>query len=413
MSGRRGFRNLVDYDPFHSYWNMSASVFFALDRQQVVGVIGGGQLGRMLALSARQMGIRTVIWTGGLEAPAVEVADEIIDKPFDDPGALIEFCERATVATVEFENIPFVTLEGVSAKIELHPSPQAVAICQNREREKNFLKQHGIPCTWFRVIETLEDLSVAMVELGGAGVLKTADFGYDGKGQLKIRGDEDPQDVWERFGKNRAVLEAWVEFDKEISVMVVRREDGETLTYDPAENQHRSHILDLSIVPARISREIAEEAAGIAGGISEALGYCGVLGVEFFLKADGTLLVNEIAPRPHNSGHHTIDACPSSQFEQQLRAILGLPLGSTKLLSPCVMLNLLGDFWQSETEPPDWRSLLATPAASLHLYGKRRATGMRKMGHATLLGIDHESLLEEVGGFKREWLSKTVSKEPL
>lgn len=380
---------------------MSASVFFPLNQQQVVGVIGGGQLGRMLALAARRMGVRSVVWTGGLEAPAVEVADEVIDKPFDDPQALLDFCGKATVATVEFENIPLQTMRGVAEKIGLFPSPEAVGICQNREREKNFLRDHGIPCAPFWVIDTLDDLTAAMAELGGPGVLKTAAFGYDGKGQLRISGQESASDVWQQFGKKRAVLEGWVPFEKEISVMVVRSSDGELRSYDPAENRHREHILDVSIVPAVIRKEVADEARAIAATVAEALNYQGILGVEFFVNHDGSLVVNEMAPRPHNSGHHTLDACACSQFEQQLRVVLGLPLGSTELISPCVMLNLLGDFWSSETEPPDWTSLLQTEGAVLHLYGKRRAKGMRKMGHATLLG---EGALKKAEVLKAAWL---------
>jgi len=367
----------------------------------VVGVIGGGQLGRMLALAARRMGIRTAIWTGGLEAPAVEVADEIIDLPFDDPAALRRFCDTATVATVEFENIPRETLEAVAAATPLHPSPRAISICQNREREKNFLRENGIPCTWFAVIASAEDLAAALRELGGPGVLKTAAFGYDGKGQIKLEGDEDPHRVWADFGADRAVLEAWVPFEKELSIMAARGADGSIVTYDPAENRHRHHILDLSIVPARVSPAVALEAAAIARRVAEALDYRGILGVEFFLAADGTLLVNEIAPRPHNSGHHTLDACATSQFEQQLRAVIGLSPGSTRLLTPAVMLNLLGDFWPEETTPPDWRPLFDDGEAFLHLYGKRRATGRRKMGHATFLGPD---ALERAEALKKRLL---------
>ncbi len=383
---------------------MSASVFFPLDKQQVVGVIGGGQLGRMLALAARRMGVRSVVWTGGLEAPAVEVADEIIDLPFDSAEALDQFCKRATVATVEFENIPLATLEGVRKRIAIFPSPEAVGICQNREREKNFLKQNGIPCTWFRIIETLTDLESAMAELNGPGVLKTAAFGYDGKGQLKIQGNEDPATVWKNFGEERAILEAWVPFEKEISVMVVRSAAGEVRTYDPAENRHRNHVLDVSIVPARISEATSKQARELAEKVAVALDYQGIIGVEFFVNHDGSLVVNEMAPRPHNSGHHTLDACATSQFEQQLRVALQLPLGSTKLISPCVMLNLLADFWQDETTPPDWTPLLETDGAVLHLYGKRRAPGMRKMGHATLLGENADEILKRVEKLASGWL---------
>ncbi len=370
----------------------------------VVGVIGGGQLGRMIALAARRMGIRTVIWTGGLEAPAVEVADEVIDLPFDDPVALDDFCRRVTVSTVEFENIPSATLEKVAGCTGLHPSPSAIHICQNREREKNFLKENGIPHTWYAVISNAGELAAALRELDGPGVLKTADFGYDGKGQLKLEGREDAEATWAAFDAPRAVLEAWVPFEKELSVMAARGADGVTVTYDPAENRHRHHILDVSIVPARVSPAVALEAASIARRVAEALNYRGIMGVEFFLKSDGTLLVNEIAPRPHNSGHHTLDACATSQFEQQLRAVIGLPLGSTRLLSPVVMLNLLGDMWPDETTPPDWLPLFHDGEASLHLYGKRHARGRRKMGHANFLGNTTEDALARAESVKLGWL---------
>ena len=369
----------------------------------IVGVIGGGQLGRMLALAARRMGIRTLIWTGGLEAPAVEVADEVIDAPFDDSAALAHFCKTATVATVEFENIPRATLEAVAARTPLHPSPTAISTCQNREREKHFLRQHGIPCTWFAVVGNATELAAAMKDLNGPGVLKTADFGYDGKGQIKLTGTENPEEIWQQFDSDRAVLEAFVPFEKELSVMVARGADGSMVTYDPAENRHRHHILDVSIIPARIPPAVALEASAIARRIAEALDYRGILGVEFFLNADGSLLVNEMAPRPHNSGHHTLDACATSQFEQQLRAVIGLPPGSTRLLSPVVMLNLLGDFWGNETTPPDWLPLFADGEAFLHLYGKRHAIGRRKMGHANFLGAD---ALERAEALKKAWLGE-------
>jgi 5-(carboxyamino)imidazole ribonucleotide synthase len=367
----------------------------------VVGVIGGGQLGRMIALAARRMGVRTVIWTGGLEAPAVECADEVIDKPFDDAVALKDFCSRITVATVEFENIPRETLEAVAKCTDIHPSPAAICICQNREREKSFLRENHIPHTWFAVISSAADLAAAMRELNGPGVLKTADFGYDGKGQVKLEGNEDPEKIWAAFEAPRAVLEAWVPFEKELSVMAARGADGVTVTYDPAENRHRHHILDLSIVPARVSPAVALEAAAIARRVAEALDYRGILGVEFFLKTDGSLLVNEIAPRPHNSGHHALDACVTSQFAQQLRAVIGLPLGSTRLHSPVVMLNLLGDMWQDETTPPDWLPLFEDGEAILHLYGKRHARDRRKMGHANFIGDD---ALARAEALKSLWL---------
>lgn len=370
----------------------------------MLGVIGGGQLGRMLALAARRMGVRTAVWTGALEAPAVEVADEVIDLPFDDPQALARFREVATVATVEFENIPHDTLLAVAEHIPLHPSPFAISICQNREREKNFLLENQIPCAWFQVVSNADELAAAMRELAGPGVLKTADFGYDGHGQIKLEGNEDAASVWKSFNAPRGVLEAWVSFEREISVMVARGADGHCVCYDPAENRHRSHILDVSIVPARIPADVAESATAIATRVAEALDYRGIMGVEFFLKADGSLLVNEMAPRPHNSGHHTLDACETSQFEQQLRMVLGLPAGSTRLHTPVVMLNLLGDMWPEETTPPDWTPLFEDGRAFLHLYGKRRARGRRKMGHANFLGDDVGDALARAEALKARWL---------
>lgn len=369
-----------------------------------LGIIGGGQLGRMLALEARRMGYRTIVWTGGLEAPAVEVADKAVTGAFDDPVALAEFVAQAEVATVEFENIPVSTLEGVAGQIPLSPSPRAVSICQNREREKQFLAASGIPIAPFAVISDADSLAAGMEQMAGACVLKTASFGYDGKGQRKLEGEEEPDGVWAAFESDRAVLEGWIPFEREISVMVARDAHGKTVTYDPAENRHRHHILDVSIVPARIPDAVAEEARQIACRIAEALDYRGIMGVEFFVLPDGKLLVNEMAPRPHNSGHHTMDACVTSQFEQQLRAVCGLPLGSTELLRPVTMLNLLGDFWPAETEDPNWTRLWEDGSAFLHLYGKKAAVGRRKMGHANFLGEDS---LDRAEACKAAWLDES------
>ena len=334
------------------------------------------------------MGYRTLVWTGGLEAPAMVVADEFIDAPFDSPEALEEFVAKAAAATVEFENIPRETLEAVSLRLTLHPSPHAVATCQHREREKEFLRAHGIPCAPFAVVSSAEELASAIAMIGTPAVLKTAAFGYDGKGQLKLNGGEDPWEVWEEFDCDRAVLEGFIAFELELSVMVARSADGTTAVYDPAENRHRHHILDVSIVPARIPEETAREAQALALRVAEALDYRGILGVEFFMLPGGALVVNEMAPRPHNSGHHTLDACATSQFEQQVRAMCALPVGSPELLSPVAMLNLLGDMWPGEMEAPDWSPVFADRSAKLHLYGKRRALGRRKMGHVNVLGED-------------------------
>lgn len=372
----------------------------------VIGIIGGGQLGRMFCMAARRMGYRTLVWTGGLEAPAMVVADEAIDLPFDSKQALAEFVSRAQIATVEFENIPRTTLEAVASEIPIHPSADAVAISQNREREKNFLRANGIPCADFDVVSNAEELAVAIKRIGTPAVLKTADFGYDGKGQRKLEGGEDPAEVWTAFEGGRAVLEAFIPFERELSVMVARGASGEIATYDPAENRHRHHILDVSIVPARVSDEVAEEARRIATEMAESLDYRGIMGVEFFQLPDGTLLVNEMAPRPHNSGHHTLDACATSQFEQQVRAVCGLPLGSTRLLSPVVMLNLLGDMWPGEEVAPDWLPIFADQESFLHLYGKRRARGRRKMGHVNVTGSDIDDCIGRAEALKNDLLSK-------
>ena len=372
----------------------------------VIGIIGGGQLGRMFCMAARRMGYRTLVWTGGLEAPAMVVADDAIDLPFDSKQALAEFVSRADVATVEFENIPRTTLEAVGSEIPIHPSADAVAISQNREREKNFLRANGIPSADFEVVSNADELATAIKRIGTPAVLKTADFGYDGKGQRKLEGGEDPSEVWTAFEGGRAVLEAFIPFERELSVMVARDASGKTATYDPAENRHRHHILDVSIVPARVADDLAEEAQRIAADLADALDYCGIMGVEFFQLPDGTLLVNEMAPRPHNSGHHTLDACATSQFEQQVRAVCGLPLGSTRLLSPVVMLNLLGDMWPTEETAPDWLPIFADQECLLHLYGKHRAIGRRKMGHANITGNSIEDCIERAEALKAELLEK-------
>ncbi len=374
---------------------------FDLSRD-VLGVIGGGQLGLMLVMAARRMAVKTVVWTGGLEAPAKDLATHVVDLPFDDPAAIEQFCRIATVATVEFENIPASTLERVAALRPLHPSPRAVSICQNREREKTFLREQGIPCASFAVVSNSEELAAAIANLG-PGMLKTADFGYDGSGQIRVRGGEDPADLWQRFGAPKGVYEQWVAFDKEVSVMVARGADGHCVCYPVAENEHREQILDLTMVPARVDDAVAAKAEELAKRIVLAMDYRGIMGVEFFVKPDGEIYVNEMAPRPHNSGHYTMDACVTSQFEQQLRAAIGMPLGSTALLLPVTMLNLLGDLWPGETEAPDWQPLFADRRALLHLYGKAKASLRRKMGHANFLGDSLEDTRQRAVDHKQSW----------
>ena len=370
------------------------SVISPLPPGSTVGVLGGGQLGRMLAIAARRMGYRIVSWVGGPDSGPAGVANYVIEEPFDSPAGLAAFLELAQGATVEFENIPRSLLETVAAKIPLMPGAQAVAICQHREREKRFLEENGIPCARFAVVENAVQLRSALASLPErGGILKTAEFGYDGKGQLSVTRSSDPETVWSTFSTPRAVLEERIELAAELSVLVVRDGSGHALAYDPAENFHRDHILDVSIVPARLDSKLLDQARTIALQVAEALDYRGLLAVEFFLSADGRLLVNEMAPRPHNSGHHTIDACETSQFEQQLRVLCGLAPGSTRLLCPTVMLNLLGDVWEDANGKPDWAAVLAMPGAHLHLYGKHEARRGRKMGHITFTAPTLEEAL--------------------
>ncbi|MDF1657649.1 MAG: 5-(carboxyamino)imidazole ribonucleotide synthase [Verrucomicrobiales bacterium] len=350
-----------------------------------IGILGGGQLGRMLTIVAKRMGYRVVSWVGGPDNGPAGLADLIIEDAFDRAEGLARFLDEADVATVEFENIPKPLLETIAAKMPLHPGAEAITIGQHREREKDFLSSNEIPCANYAVVDSVETLKTALAGLPDrGGILKTAEFGYDGKGQLPVTREDDADRIWAEFDAPRAVLEEKIDLAAELSVLVVRGQNGETVTYDPAENIHRDHILDVSIVPARLDRSILDEAEAIALRVAEALNYVGILAVEFFVSGDGRLLVNEMAPRPHNSGHHTIDACETSQFEQQLRAVCGLPLGSPTPMRPVVMLNLLGDVWVDSEGSPDWPSILAMPGTTLHLYGKAEARRGRKMGHLNL-----------------------------
>tara|TARA_Y200000002_G_scaffold382868_1_gene401773 strand:+ start:2359 stop:3513 length:1155 start_codon:yes stop_codon:yes gene_type:complete len=361
-----------------------------------IGILGGGQLGRMLSLDARRMGYKVLTWTGGDRSGAAATADQLLDEPFEDKAALEKFTNKVGVATVEFENLPQSTLEEVEQRIPLYPSSEAVSICQHREREKTFLSQNSFACANFRIAEDLLSFKTGLKELTCDVIVKTAEFGYDGKGQLKLMfglSDEEIDQAWKSLGGGRVVIEEFISLETEVSVLVARNKNGQVATYDPVENIHRNHILDISIVPARVSENILSEAKKLALAVAESLDYIGILAVEFFLSSDGRLLINEIAPRPHNSGHHTINACVCSQFENQARAISGLPLGSTRLLSPVVMMNLLGDLWPEKNSYPDWSAITNIPDASLHLYGKREARKGRKMGHATFLGQTMEEVL--------------------
>jgi len=361
-----------------------------------VGVLGGGQLGRMLAIAAHRMGYRVASWIGGPDEGPAEAIDLAFATPFEDEATFEAFVAAVDVVTVEFENVPAPLLERLAERVPVFPKAKCVAIAQHREREKRFLSAAGFPCAAFRVVDSAASLAEAMVVLPGfaerGGILKTAEFGYDGKGQRPVAPGEDAGAVWAAFGSERAVLEERIPLAAEISVLVVRSQDGRVAAYDPVENVHTRHILDLSRVPARVDPARQEEARRCALGIVAELDYVGLLAVEFFIAEDGRVLVNELAPRPHNSGHHTIDACETSQFEQQLRAVCGYGPGSVRLRGPAVMMNLLGDVWEDAGGEPDWASVLELPGASLHLYGKRSARRGRKMGHLTFTGPDESAV---------------------
>lgn len=370
----------------------------------LLGLLGGGQLARMTALAARRMGYRIrVLDPAGDAAPAAPVCDRIVQGAYDDPGALAAFSQGLDVASFEFENVPPVALQTVERFCPVRPRWQALEICQHREREKTFLHQHGYPHAAFRVVTTPAELADAMAALGLPCVLKTAQSGYDGKGQLKITPGTDPADAWARWSggrPGRGVVEAWVEFAAELSVICARNAHGQLVPFPVFENVHARHILDVTVCPARFAPEVERAAVALAASITETLDVQGLLAVEMFLTADGNVMVNELAPRPHNSGHLTFDACLTSQFEQHARAVCDLPLGRVDLLRPAVMVNLLGDLWKPGGGSPDWSAVLEEPAAKLHLYGKASAKPGRKMGHFCVLDASVETALEKARGIK-------------
>jgi 5-(carboxyamino)imidazole ribonucleotide synthase len=345
-----------------------------------IGVLGSGQLGRMFALSARRMGYRVHTYSPDRDSPTGQIADVEIDAPYEDLDRVREFASAVDVVTFEFENVPAATAETAANFALVRPSGDVLHTTQHRLREKEFLQKHGFPVTRFVAIRCANDIERAMPGFGPA-ILKTAGFGYDGKGQYRVNSFDEASAAWEAMGRQEAVLEAVVDFAAELSVVGVRSEAGNCAFFAPSANQHVNGILDLSIAPAQFDHGVAGTAIGITRGVLEQLNVTGVLCVEFFLARDGRLLVNEVAPRPHNSGHLTIDSCITSQFEQQLRAVCGLPLGSTEMLRPAAMANLLGDLWAHGE--PRWAAALALPEIKLHLYGKIEPRPGRKMGHLT------------------------------
>ena len=349
-----------------------------------LGVLGGGQLGRMFAIAARRMGYRVHAFSPDDDSPAGQVADLEITAPYDDLDALRTFAGGVAVVTFEFENVPIQAISAVEELAPVRPSAVALHTAQQRGREKTFLADRGIPTAPFAAAATLDELWEAVTRVGTPAIVKTAAYGYDGKGQHKVTTPADVEHIWTAIGPQEAIVEKFISLQAEISIVAARGLDGAIAEFPAFENRHRNHILDLTTVPAAIDPATAKKAAEITRTILEELQYVGVLCVEFFLSTDGELLVNELAPRPHNSGHLTFDAAITSQFEQQVRAICGLPLGSTAIPRPAAMANLLGDLWADGE--PNWAAACRFPEVKLHLYGKTEPRPGRKMGHLTASG---------------------------
>ena len=346
-----------------------------------LGVLGGGQLGAMFASAARRMGYRVEAVVDHADCPAARHCDRVHVGLLDDPARLVALGGRFAAVTYEFENVPVVAARALDAVVPVRPGPEVLFTTQDRGREKAFLVAHAIPCAPHSMVRSRDDLVAAVARTGLPAVLKTCGSGYDGKGQRRLDSLADVDAAWGSLGPAELVLEGWIPFASELSVVAARSLHGEICTWEPSLNHHRHHILDCSLAPSGLPEATVSAARRMAERVLETLDVVGVACVEFFLTSDGGLLVNEIAPRPHNSGHLTIEAAVTSQFEQQVRAVCVLPLGSTRLHSPAAMMNLLGDCW--ELGEPDWNAALAVEGVSLHLYGKSAPRPGRKMGHLT------------------------------
>jgi 5-(carboxyamino)imidazole ribonucleotide synthase len=358
-----------------------------------IGVLGSGQLGRMFAIAARRMGYRVHTLSPDEDTPTGQVADLEVKAAYEDLDAIAKFASGVSVVTFEFENVPADTAAAAERCAPVRPAGHILHTTQHRLREKTFLASAGLPLTPFRRVASLAELAQAAGEIGLPAILKTADFGYDGKGQHRITSTEDFEAAWKTVAQSESVLEALVDFEREISVVAARGVDGAFIHYGAIENQHGDGILHVSLAPARVADSVAREAVEIARTVLEKLDVVGVLCVEFFVTRDGRLLINELAPRPHNSGHFTFDASVTSQFEQQLRAVCGLALGSPKQLSAAAMVNLLGDKWVKGE--PNWAAAAAVSNVKLHLYGKLAPRVGRKMGHLTALAATVEGALAD------------------
>jgi 5-(carboxyamino)imidazole ribonucleotide synthase len=371
----------------------------------VVGVLGGGQLGRMFAMAARRLGYRVHTLAPDHDTPTGQIADVEINASYDDLAAVRAFAQGVDIVTFEFENVSAAAVAEAEQHAIVRPNGRSLAIAQHRLAEKTFLSGLGLPVAPFAPVRTEDDLAAAATIVGAPAVLKTATSGYDGKGQIKIESTGELARAWATLERREAVLEAFVELEREISVIGARGVSGEWSHFGPIENAHARHILDVSVVPADIPDATAALAIDVTRTVMDALDFIGILCIEFFVTRDGRLLVNELAPRPHNSGHLTFDACRTSQFEQQLRAVCGLPLGSPEMLHPAAaMANLLGDIW--EGGEPNWAAALAMPDVKLHLYGKSSPRPGRKMGHLTVLADSPEKAKSQVLTARELLLSK-------
>ena len=364
---------------------------------QWLGLLGGGQLGRMFCMAAQSLGYKVAVLDPGADSPAGNVADRHVHADYLDPAGLARLSSIARAATTEFENVPAAALEFLARTARVSPAAASVAIAQDRIREKGFLRDHGFDVAPFVVLATAQDAAAPDAALV-PGIVKSARMGYDGKGQVRVAAAGAVAAAYRALGGVPCVLERFVDLACEVSVIVARDGRGDTTTWPVAENRHRDGILDVSIAPARVPAALAARARDVATRVAAALDYRGVLCVEMFVTRDGALLVNEIAPRPHNSGHYTIDACVTSQFEQQARVLAGLPLGDTRQHEPAVMINLLGDLWfegpgARAPREPDWPGVLAHAQAKLHLYGKAEPRRGRKMGHVTCLAPTQDEAL--------------------
>ena len=372
---------------------------------KTIGVLGGGQLGRMLAQAAQTLGYRVHVYEPQIHCPAGAVANHEVNASYQDADALLDFARGVDVVTYEFENIPAAALAVIAPLVPLHPSAEVLHTTQNRQREKAWLKANGLPHVAYA--EALDgDIAPAVAQVGLPCVVKTADFGYDGKGQMKLSTQADLEQAVAIFRGRRCVVEAWCEFSCELSVIVARSTTGETRAFPVSENIHTHHILDFSIVPARVPTAVAEAAEALAARIAEKIGVVGLLAVELFLTTAGELVVNELAPRPHNSGHWSLDGGETSQFEQHVRAVCGLPLGAVAVREPTVMVNILGDAWKwadgKVVGAPRWAAILAAPRAKLHLYGKAEPRPGRKMGHFTVRAADVATALAQAQALKAQ-----------